>query len=491
MNLAVSARKCASMTEQKCGGMDLSGGRTLGIEPHVTPWQAAAPAPPPGRRRPWRRRADGPRRVGRAGRRDRAALRDDAQGRCRRRRLRDRAQGPRPAGRARARETRLLAPRLGGDRAQSRSARQARRRERRGGDPPGRGRALHPRERRREGGVAHGGGPGPARDRMRPLSIAAPRHDVPPRPREPRPARPYAREEGRAPRLRAGRRRPQGPLHWKPGVLPRGRPRRRRARPRERRPEDEERPRLPHDGRREPRRGRRGRLGGAQPLAACGPQGDDARRRAARAREGLARRGPGGAREVMNDRVWMLVPAKAPKDLVTAALESGFHTFVVEGDADLRGLARVRSLRLDASGVHEGDRLIAPRIDIRGPQDQSRALDLAGKQEAVLVNATDWRVIPYENLIAAYRRKGTRLIAIAKDVADAKLLLETLETGVDVVLLPVEHARDAAHQLAGATGLETLVEASVTAVRPVGLGDRACLDTASLQIGRASCRERV
>jgi 3-dehydroquinate synthase II len=183
----------------------------------------------------------------------------------------------------------------------------------------------------------------------------------------------------------------------------------------------------------------------------------------------------------LKERVWILVPSKAPKAQVTAALEAGFTTFVAEGDPkELASIARVRVLRLDGDGVHEGESLIAPRIDIRGPQDQSRALDLAGRQEAVLVHAADWRVIPYENLIAAYRRKGTRLLARAKDVADAKLLLETLETGVDVVLLPVEHARDAAHALSGATGQEALVAARVTLVRPVGLGDRACLDTASL-----------
>ncbi|MFA5862699.1 MAG: 3-dehydroquinate synthase II, partial [Candidatus Thermoplasmatota archaeon] len=156
-------------------------------------------------------------------------------------------------------------------------------------------------------------------------------------------------------------------------------------------------------------------------------------------------------------------------------------TFVAQGDVKhVSDLARIHLLRLGPDGIHDPSKLIAPLVTIRSVEDQTRALQLAGKHEAVLVDASDWRVIPFENLIAAYRARGTRLIAMARDVADAKLLLETLESGVDVVLLPVEHAREAATKLASHKKQETLVEASVTHVRPVGLGDRACLDTASL-----------
>lgn len=180
------------------------------------------------------------------------------------------------------------------------------------------------------------------------------------------------------------------------------------------------------------------------------------------------------------ERVWVLVPPGAAKAHATAALEAGFTTLVAEGDpADLAGLARVRVLRLDAEGIHDGDRLVAPRVEVRSPEDQERALALAGRHEAVHVDARDWRVIPHENLIAAYRRKGTRLVTRAEDAADAKLQLETLETGVDAVLLPAQHARAMADALR-VSGAEKLVEARVTRIRPVGLGDRACLDTASL-----------
>lgn len=189
----------------------------------------------------------------------------------------------------------------------------------------------------------------------------------------------------------------------------------------------------------------------------------------------------------MKERVFILLPASDAKAQLTRALEAGFHTFVTEGDpAPLVGLAKARVLKLDAEGLHDParpagtDALVAPRVAVKSADDQTRALHLAGRHPAVLVDATDWRIIPYENLIAAYHGKGTQLIARAVDAQDARLLLHTLERGVDVVILPAEHLAAAAEWLSQHKGTETLVPARVTAIRTVGMGDRACLDTASL-----------
>lgn len=179
----------------------------------------------------------------------------------------------------------------------------------------------------------------------------------------------------------------------------------------------------------------------------------------------------------MQDRVWIVVKGKAD---LTTALELGFHTFIANTDArSLEGLAKVRILRLTEDGLHDADKLYAPRVVISSVRDQEHALALGGKHEAVLVDARAWKIIPHENLIAAYHGRGTKLIVEAKDVDEAKLLLETLERGVDHVLLPAAYAREAAARLT-VQGREALREATITKVRPVGTGDRACLDTASL-----------
>src|SRR5687768_17525582 len=113
----------------------------------------------------------------------------------------------------------------------------------------------------------------------------------------------------------------------------------------------------------------------------------------------------------MYDRVWVRT---ASKDVLTTALERGFTTFVAAAkDAEaLRRLGKANVLALDGDGLHDGTRTI-PRVVVASKEDQARALALAGKVPAALVAATDWKVIPYENLIAAYQGKGTRLVAEA------------------------------------------------------------------------------
>lgn len=183
------------------------------------------------------------------------------------------------------------------------------------------------------------------------------------------------------------------------------------------------------------------------------------------------------------DRVWIRT---ASKDVLTTALERGFATFVAD-PADASALARLgkaRVLTLDTSGLHEDGALVAPRHVIASKEDQSRVLALAGRVPAALVAATDWKVIPYENLIAAYQGKGTRLIAEAATPAEVVLLLETLEVGVDAVLFDARGPADVV-ALAGllgerAKGAVDLKLAKLVSLRPVGTGDRVCLDTTSL-----------
>lgn len=185
------------------------------------------------------------------------------------------------------------------------------------------------------------------------------------------------------------------------------------------------------------------------------------------------------------DRVWVRVPAGA-KDVLTTALERGLSTFVVDaGDVEaFRRLAKARFLTLDGKGLHEDGALVAPRVTVASGADQERALALAGREREVLVQATDWKVIPYENLIATYRQKGTKLVVEAATVDEVAVLLDTLEVGVDAVVFDAPAVPDvlALARALGARGKGTveLEVARVVGTRPVGTGDRVCVDTASL-----------
>lgn len=179
---------------------------------------------------------------------------------------------------------------------------------------------------------------------------------------------------------------------------------------------------------------------------------------------------------------WIAV-AKGDKAVATAALERGFLDLALDpADASLRSLGKFRALTLSDDAVHEGATRIAARVAIRTPADQAHALALAGKEATLVVDARDWKVIPLENLIAACQGR-TKLVAETASIDDAKLFLDTLEVGVDGLLFHAKSAADVralADLLAAKATQVPLAVARVTSVRPVGNGDRVCLDTASL-----------
>ncbi|MHB8585116.1 MAG: 3-dehydroquinate synthase II [Thermoplasmatota archaeon] len=183
--------------------------------------------------------------------------------------------------------------------------------------------------------------------------------------------------------------------------------------------------------------------------------------------------------------------------LATAALELGFTTLARDRAAagraergtghegSLQGLAKLRMLDLTGDAVYDGPTRIGARATIRNVTDQERALSIASSEKLLLVDASDWKVIPLENLIARCQGKTT-LVAEAHSLDDARLFLATLEVGVDGVLFHPHSAselRELASVLAHREGRRdavTLVPATITTVRSVGTGDRVCLDTASI-----------
>ncbi|MEJ5328433.1 MAG: 3-dehydroquinate synthase II [Candidatus Bathyarchaeia archaeon] len=126
---------------------------------------------------------------------------------------------------------------------------------------------------------------------------------------------------------------------------------------------------------------------------------------------------------------------------------------------------------------------LALRISIKGKEDENAAVKAAELSvDYLLINCLDWRVIPLENLIAKTRGKS-KLIAEIANAEDAKLVLETLELGADGVLLktssPDELMKTVAIVKKQAPKIK-LINAKVTAVKPISSGARVCVDTCDL-----------
>ncbi|KAL4436765.1 hypothetical protein ABPG75_003904 [Micractinium tetrahymenae] len=188
-------------------------------------------------------------------------------------------------------------------------------------------------------------------------------------------------------------------------------------------------------------------------------------------------------------------PATVPQDALTAGLEAGFGTVVLDAAAAQRGqewqqLGRFEALTrtadgalLDAAGKAVGRvRLLGCAEDLRAAEKEA-----AAAEGYVVMDASDWQVIPAENLVAAYQHNPrATLLAAAPDAASSRVMLEALEAGTDGVLLRTDSpaevralARYLREREQAGSRLRYEV-ATVTAVRPVGMGDRACVDLCSL-----------
>ncbi len=105
-----------------------------------------------------------------------------------------------------------------------------------------------------------------------------------------------------------------------------------------------------------------------------------------------------------------------------------------------------------------------------------------GNFDFIIVKAQDWKVIPFENLIAEMHKNDTELIASVENIKEAELMLKTLEVGTDGVLITPKEVNDIIELkklLVTEFGVE-LIEAEVTALQNVPESERVCVDTTSL-----------
>ncbi|MCZ7372696.1 MAG: 3-dehydroquinate synthase II, partial [Candidatus Methanoperedens sp.] len=129
---------------------------------------------------------------------------------------------------------------------------------------------------------------------------------------------------------------------------------------------------------------------------------------------------------------------------------------------------------------------VAGYVIIKNKKYEQFALEFGKACDYLVVVGTDWKVIPLENLIAGLQKLDVEIIAGVRNSEEAKLALETLEHGSDGVLLDTDDLSEIKKVIAmrDRSGMEKipLIKASVTKVKQVGMGDRVCVDTASLMV---------
>jgi 3-dehydroquinate synthase II len=170
---------------------------------------------------------------------------------------------------------------------------------------------------------------------------------------------------------------------------------------------------------------------------------------------------------------------KKRKELLLSALESGVTTVIVRPeDKDFESLGKVTLLYNDNGRISDDIRL----FELKSPKDQEEAMNLAGKIKAVILGTSDWTIIPLENLIARFRNSGTKVLACASDPEQAKLYLQTLEKGVDGIVIDVKTGNDIrkfSNVIANTEDVK-LVALEVLGIKNIEIGDRVCVDTVSM-----------
>jgi 3-dehydroquinate synthase II len=138
----------------------------------------------------------------------------------------------------------------------------------------------------------------------------------------------------------------------------------------------------------------------------------------------------------------------------------------------------------DLTTVRRIDGEAANYVEIAGKEYERLAAAAGETADYVVVVGEDWKIIPLENLIADLQDEDARIVAGVDSAEEAKTAFETMEVGADGVLLETDDPGEIKKTVRERDRFESeeleLVDATVTAVEPTEMGDRVCVDTATL-----------
>lgn len=179
--------------------------------------------------------------------------------------------------------------------------------------------------------------------------------------------------------------------------------------------------------------------------------------------------------KAMSKEVWVkVVPWK--KKLVTTSLEGGADAVVVK-DQDVDRVKELGRIPVVSPGGDIKPERDFARFKISSPDDLDEIVKIS-RSKRVIVETKDWHVIPLENLVA----QADNLMVTVRDRKEAELALNVLEIGVSGIVVDTDNIQELRGILKLAKSKVEQIDlktAIVTSIRPVGMGDRVCVDTCS------------
>jgi 3-dehydroquinate synthase II len=172
-------------------------------------------------------------------------------------------------------------------------------------------------------------------------------------------------------------------------------------------------------------------------------------------------------------KIWVKVEPW-DKELVTTALEAGADAIMVPKGfcGKVKELGRIETI------AEDGDLKLGEDVlfyAIKSGEDEDEVVKLT-QSHRVILQCSDWTVIPLENLIA----RGADVIAEVHNFEEAQTAFGILEKGVRHILLDTRDVGELKKTLVSLRSTEdqiSLDTAEIMEIRPVGMGDRVCVDT--------------
>lgn len=179
-------------------------------------------------------------------------------------------------------------------------------------------------------------------------------------------------------------------------------------------------------------------------------------------------------------KIWVKVDPW-DKDIVTTALEGGADGLMVPSGytEKVKALGKIKTISEDGDLVLGKD---VVHFKIKSGDDEDEIVKLTSSKKVIL-ECSDWTIIPLENLIA----KGADVITLVHNLDEAQTAFEILEKGVNQILFHTGNAgelKKALSTLRSSEDTVPLTTAEIIEIKTVGMGDRVCVDTCtSMELG--------
>nr|UIP35188.1 3-dehydroquinate synthase 2 [Leucojum aestivum] len=190
--------------------------------------------------------------------------------------------------------------------------------------------------------------------------------------------------------------------------------------------------------------------------------------------------------------VWVWTESK---QVMTAAVERGWRTFVFPSEPRFKELAQewcsialINPLFMEGAELFDDEnREVAKIYNLSSPRELELLQPNDNQTDYMITNFQgDWQVIPAENIVAAFQGCKKSVLAVSTSASEAQVFLEALEQGLDGVVLKVKEIgvilklKDYFDRRTESRNILSLTKVTITRVETVGMGDRVCVDLCSL-----------